>query len=180
MRLELMLPPSGSASEANRIRSYRHDSGSQLSRTPQPRMRSIESNSSLTRALLTVNPKTLGGLPFSGKAAWKVASRAALIVPSAESPSHRNSSAPDPRPLSRLGSNFGGKDRFVPNPLAFDAARDRALAPSALRRALAASSASWVHRDTASLLPGLAAQMVTLRATSGAIATLSERDDTAV
>src|SRR3954470_21807667 len=145
MRLELMLPPSGSASEANRIRSYRYISGSQWSRTPQPRMRSIESNSSLIRALLTVNPYTLGGLPFSGNAAWNVASLAALIVPSAESPSHRNSSAPDPRPVSLLGNSFGGRDRFVPNPLAFDAALDRAFAPSALRRARADSSANLVH-----------------------------------
>lgn len=121
----------------------------------------------LTRALLTVKPYTLGGLPFSGKAAWKVASRAALMVPSAESPSHRKSSAPDPRPLSRLGSSLGGSERFVPSPLALDAARERALAPSALRRALAASNANVVQRDTASALPGLAAQMVTLRATSG-------------
>src|ERR1700712_6020487 len=102
------------------------------------------------------------------------------MVPSAESPSHRNSSAPGPRPVSRLGSSLGGSDRFVPRPLAFEAARDLALAPSALRRALAASSASWVHCVTASPLPGLAAQMVTLRATSGAIATFSEREDTAV
>ena len=109
-----------------------------------------------------------------------MASRAALMVPSAESPSHRNNSAPDPRPVSRLGSSFGGSDRFVPSPLAFDAARDRALAPSALRRARADSKASLVHSDTVSPLPGLAAQMVTLRATSGAIATFSERDDTAV
>src|SRR3954466_3734673 len=180
MRLELMLPPSGSASEANRIRSYRHASGSQWSRTPQPRMRSIESNYALTRALLTVNPNTLGGLPFSGKAAWNVASLAALIVPSAESPSHRNSSAPDPRPVSRLGSSFGGSDRFVPRPLAFDAALARAFAPSALRRALADSRASLVHSVTVSPLAGLAAQMVTPRATSGAIATFSDRDDTAV
>src|SRR3954452_21319149 len=180
MRLELMLPPSGSASEANRIRSYRHASGSQLSRTPQPRMRSIESNSSLTRALVTVNPKTLGGLPFNGNAAWNVASLAALIVPSAESPSHRNSSAPDPRPVSLLGNSFAGSDRFVPSPLAFDAALDRAFAPSALRRALADSRASLVHSVTVSPLAGLTAQMVTLRATSGAIATFKERDDTAV
>ncbi len=73
----------------------------------------------MTRALLTVNPYTLGGLPFSGKAAWNVASRAALMVPSAVSPSHRNHSAPDPRPVSRLGSNFGGSDRFVLRPLAW-------------------------------------------------------------
>ncbi len=102
------------------------------------------------------------------------------MVPSAESPSHRNSSAPDPRPVSRLGSNFGGSDRLVPRPLALDAARERALAPSALRRARADSSASLVHSVTASPLAGLAAQMVTLRATSGAIAMLSEREDTAV
>src|SRR5881398_1329875 len=101
------------------------------------------------------------------------------MVPSAESPSHRNSSAPEPRPLSRLGRSLGGSDRLVPSPLAFDAARDRALAPSALRRARADSRAIFVHSDTVSPLPGLAAQMVTLRATSGAIATLSERDDTA-
>src|ERR1700712_5425990 len=180
MRLELMLPPSGSASEANRIRSYRHASGSQWSRTPQPRMRSIESNSSLTRAFVTVNPKTLGGLPFSGKAAWKVASLPALMVPNAESPSHRNSSAPDPRPVSLLGNSFGGRDRLVPSPLAFDAALERAFAPSALRRALADSSASLVHSVTVSALDGLAAQMVTPRATSGAIATFRDREDTAV
>jgi hypothetical protein len=143
-------------------------------------MRSIESNSSLIRALLTVNPYTLGGLPFSGNAAWNVASLAALMVPRAESPSHRNSSAPDPRPVSRLGNSFGGSDRFVPSPLAFDAALDRAFAPSALRRALADSRASLVHSVTASPLAGLAAQMVTLRATSGAIATFSNLDDTAV
>ena len=134
----------------------------------------------MTRALLNANPYTLGGLPFSGKAAWKVASRAALMVPSAESPSHRNSSAPDPRPVSRLGSSLGGRDRLVPSPLALDAARERALAPSALRRARADSKASLVHNDTASPLAGLAAQMVTLRATSGAIATFSDREDTAV
>src|SRR5262245_35810087 len=102
------------------------------------------------------------------------------MVPSAESPSHRNSSAPDPRPVSRLGSSFGGSERFVPRPLAFDAARDLALAPSALRRALADSSASFVHSDTASPLDGLAAQTATLRDTSGTIATFSDRDDTAV
>src|SRR5689334_24433439 len=102
------------------------------------------------------------------------------MVPSAESPSQRKSSAPEPRPVSLLGSSFGGSDKFVPSPLAFDAARDRALAPSALRRARADSSASFVHTDTVSPLAGFAAQMVTLRATSGAIATLSERDETAV
>ena len=83
----------------------------------------MASNSSLVRALLTVQPKVLGGLPFSGKAAWKPASRAALTVPSAESPSQMNSSAPLPRPLSLLGNSFGGSDRFVPSPLAFEAAR---------------------------------------------------------
>src|SRR6185436_457448 len=55
-----------------------------------------------------------------------------------------------------------------------------ALAPSALRRARADSKANLVHSDTASALPGLAAQMVTLRATSWAIARFSDRDDTAV
>src|SRR5882672_11321831 len=102
------------------------------------------------------------------------------MVLSAESPSHRNSSAPEPRPVSRLGSSFVGSDRFVPRPLAFDAARDRAFAPSALRRARAASSASLVHSDTVSPLEGLAAQMVTPRATSGAIARVNDREDTAV
>ena len=72
-------------------------------------MRSIESNSSLVRALAAVQPNVLGGLPFSGNAAWNVASRAALTVPRAESPSQMNSSAPLPRPLSLLGSSgFGG------------------------------------------------------------------------
>src|SRR5690348_994380 len=102
------------------------------------------------------------------------------MVPSAESPSHRNNSAPEPRPVSRLGSSFGGSDRFVPSPLAFDAARERALAPSALRRARADSRASLVHSVTTSPLAGFAAQMVTLRATSGAIATFNDREDTAV
>ena len=86
------------------------------------------------------------------------------------------------RPAAGLpaGQQFRRSDRFVPSPLAFDAALDRAFAPSALRRALADSSASLVHSVTVSPLAGLAAQMVTLRATSGAIATFSDRDDTAV
>ncbi|SHU99616.1 Uncharacterised protein [Mycobacteroides abscessus subsp. abscessus] len=54
------------------------------------------------------------------------------------------------------------------------------MAPSALRRARADSSASLVHNDTVSLFAGFAAQTLTLRATSGAIATFSERDETAV
>ena len=32
---------------------------------------------------------------------------------------------------------MGGRDRLVPSPLALDAARERSLAPSALRRARA-------------------------------------------
>ena len=143
-------------------------------------MRSIASNSSLVRALVAVHPKVLGGLPFSGKAAWKVASRALRTVPNAESPSQMNSSAPLPRPLSRLGSSFGGSDRLVPSPLALEAARERALAPSALRRARADSRASFAHVLIAAELAGLAAQTLTARATSGAIARFSDRDDTAV
>ena len=87
--------------------------------------------------------KMLGGLPFSGNAAWKVASRAALTVPSAESPSQMNSSAPTAAAAFPAGQQLGRQGQVGAQALglgrrpgAFLGALGAAAGPGGLQRQL--------------------------------------------